>query len=98
MRWHGSLDRGWRVWERAFACGPIRSGGSTSRPRPPSTLDRPNGLTLDIAAERDAKLRALRCYASQMTDLIDDDPDAFRFTPAQLLPFLGDREIYIEVD
>ena len=62
------------------------------------TLNRPNGLTLDIAAERDAKLRALRCYASQMTDLIDDDPDAFCFTPAQLLPFLGDREIYIEVD
>ena len=61
-------------------------------------LSRPRGLTLDIIAERDAKLRAVGCYASQMTDLIDDDPDAFRFTPAQLLPFLGDREIYIEVD
>ena len=60
--------------------------------------DRPTGLRLAIAAERDAKLRAIQCYASQMTDLIDDDPDAFRFTEAQLLPFLGDREIYIEVD
>ena len=60
--------------------------------------DRPSGFRLDIATQRDAKLRAIRCYASQMTDLIDDDPDAFRFTPAQLLPFLGDREIYIEVD
>ena len=61
-------------------------------------LDRPTGFRLDIAAERDAKLRAIQCYASQMTDLIDDDPDAFRFTEAQLLPFLGNREIYIEVD
>ncbi len=60
--------------------------------------DRPTGFRLDIAAERDAKLRAIQCYASQMTDLIDDDPDAFRFTQAQLLPFLSDREIYIEVD
>lgn len=59
---------------------------------------RPRGFRLDIAAEREAKLRAIQCYASQMTDLIDDDPDAFRFTPAQLLPFLSDREIYIEVD
>ena len=61
-------------------------------------LDRPKGLTLDIASEREAKLRAIECYASQMTDLIADDPDAFRFTPAQLAPFLGDREIFIEVD
>ena len=60
--------------------------------------DRPKGFRLDIATERDAKQRAIQCYASQMTDLIDDDPDAFRFTSAQLLPFLGEREIYIEVD
>ena len=60
--------------------------------------DRPTGFRLDIEDERDAKLRAIQCYASQMTDLIDDDPDAFCFTPAQLSPFLGDREIYFEVE
>ena len=32
-----------------------------------------------------------------MTRLIDDDPGAFCFTEAQLAPFLGDIEIYIEV-
>ena len=58
----------------------------------------PKGFRLDITAEQDAKLRAIQCYGSQMTNLIDDDPDAFCFTQAQLLPFLGDREIYIEVD
>ena len=68
---------------------------------PPDTaidLDQPTGFRLDIASEREAKLQAIQCYASQMTDLIADDPDAFRFTQAQLMPFLGDREIYIEVN
>ncbi len=68
---------------------------------PPDTaldLVEPKGLRLDIASQREAKLLAIQCYASQMTDLIADDPDAFRFTQAQLAPFLGDREIYIEVD
>ena len=61
-------------------------------------IDSPRGFRLDITAEQDAKLRAIQCYGSQMTNLIDDDPGAFCFTQAQLLPFLGDREIYIEVD
>ena len=61
-------------------------------------LDQPKGLTLDMTSEREAKLRAIQCYASQMTDLIADDPNAFRFTPAQLAPFLRNREIFIEVD
>jgi LmbE family N-acetylglucosaminyl deacetylase len=57
----------------------------------------PRGLRLDITAERDAKLRAIDCYASQMTRLIDDDPEGFSFTEAQLAPFLGHAEIYIAV-
>ena len=68
---------------------------------PPDTaldLDEPTGFRLDITSRRETKLRAIECYASQMTDLIADDPDAFRFTSAQLAPFLSDREIYIEVD
>ena len=57
----------------------------------------PRGFRLDIAADRATKRRALDCYASQMTRLIDDDPDAFCFTEAQLAPFLGDAEIFLEV-
>ncbi|MGI3901034.1 MAG: PIG-L deacetylase family protein [Janthinobacterium lividum] len=57
----------------------------------------PQGFRLDIAEDRAAKLRAIDCYESQMTRMIDDDPDAFCFTEAQLAPFLGDTEIYIGV-
>lgn len=55
------------------------------------------GFRFDIAEHRAAKLRAIECYQSQMTRMIDDDPTAFCFTEAQLAPFLGDTEIYIEV-
>ncbi len=58
----------------------------------------PRGLRLDVSHQRNAKRRAIDCYASQMTDLIDDDPTAFRFTEDQLAPFLGSDEIYIAVD
>ncbi len=57
----------------------------------------PCGMRLDISAQRGRKKRALDCYASQMTDLIDDDPTAFRFTAAQLAPFIDSDEFYIEV-
>ena len=57
----------------------------------------PRGWRLDIAALRAAKRRAIDCYASQMTRLIDDDPSAFCFTEEQLLPFLGDAETFIAV-
>lgn len=57
----------------------------------------PRGIRLDIAADRAIKRRAIDCYASQMTRLIDDDPAAFCFTAAQLAPFLGDVETFLEV-
>ena len=57
----------------------------------------PRGWQLDIAALRAAKRRAIDCYASQMTRLIDDDPSAFCFTEEQLRPFLGDAETFIAV-
>ena len=57
----------------------------------------PRGYRLDVAAHRAAKRRALDCYASQMTRLIDDDPDGFCFTEEQLEPFLGDAETFIAV-
>ncbi len=57
----------------------------------------PRGHRLDIAAAQAAKRQAIDCYASQMTRMIDDDPSAFCFEAAQLAPFLGSVETFIEV-
>ncbi|WP_237478077.1 PIG-L deacetylase family protein [Lichenibacterium dinghuense] len=57
----------------------------------------PRGYRLDIAEARDDKRRAIDRYPSQMTRMIDDDPDAFCFTAEQLAPFLGAVETFIEV-
>lgn len=57
----------------------------------------PRGFRLDIAPEQTVKRRAIDCYPSQMTRMIDDDPEAFCFTEAQLAPFLGTVETFIEV-
>ncbi|PZA12876.1 PIG-L family deacetylase [Rhodopseudomonas palustris] len=66
---------------------------------PSLPLDRPkpSGLRLDIAAQLTRKRAAIAAHASQMTDLIDDDPDGFRFTTDTLAPFLGGFEHYIRL-
>jgi LmbE family N-acetylglucosaminyl deacetylase len=62
-------------------------------------LDRapPRGFRLDIACQQDIKRAAIAAHISQMTDLIDDDPEGFCFTEATLAPFLGSFEYFIEV-
>ena len=55
----------------------------------------PAGFRLAIDEVRAVKRDALTRYASQMTDLIDDDPGGFCFTEAQLAPFLGPFEYFI---
>jgi LmbE family N-acetylglucosaminyl deacetylase len=57
----------------------------------------PTAYRLDISQYRDRKLRAIAAHASQMTDLISDDPNGFRFDEASLAPFLGRYEYFIEV-
>ena len=57
----------------------------------------PAGFRLNIAEQTAVKRRALACYASQMTPLIDDDRDGFTFTQAQLAPFLRAHETFIAV-
>lgn len=57
----------------------------------------PNGYRLDISRWIGQKQAAIAAHRSQMTDLIDDDPDGFRFTPETLAPFLGPFEYFIEV-
>lgn len=57
----------------------------------------PQGLRLDVSADRARKRRAIDCHASQVTGLIADDPEGFVFTEAQLAPFLGDAETFIRI-
>ena len=52
---------------------------------------------IDISLYRDRKLKAIAAHASQMTDLISDDPEGFRFDESSLAPFLGQYEYFIEV-
>jgi LmbE family N-acetylglucosaminyl deacetylase len=51
---------------------------------------------LNIAEAVDAKQRAIHCHRSQTTDLIDDDPQAFRLDPAMLKRFELPWETYLE--
>jgi LmbE family N-acetylglucosaminyl deacetylase len=57
----------------------------------------PRGLRLDIAAHRDAKQAAIAAHRSQVTDLIDDDPEGFRLEPAMLARFAGRHEIFLAI-
>jgi LmbE family N-acetylglucosaminyl deacetylase len=54
----------------------------------------PEGFRLDITHEADAKRAAIAAHRSQMTDLIQDDPDGFRFNADSLAPFLTSFEVF----
>jgi LmbE family N-acetylglucosaminyl deacetylase len=56
----------------------------------------PSGLCLAIEDVLLQKRAAIEAHVSQMTDLIDDDPEGFRFTAETLKPFLRNHEFYIE--
>jgi LmbE family N-acetylglucosaminyl deacetylase len=66
---------------------------------PETDSDRPipTGRRLDVTRWLAAKHGAVAAHASQMTDLIADDPEGFRFKPETLAPFLGQFEYFIEV-
>ena len=57
----------------------------------------PQGCRIDIADVRATKRAAIDAHVSQMTDLIADDPEGFRFTEETLAPFLGPFEYFIEM-
>ena len=57
----------------------------------------PQGLRIDISNHQASKRQALAAHASQMTDLISDDPAGFRFSAKTLAPFLGLFEYFIEM-
>jgi LmbE family N-acetylglucosaminyl deacetylase len=54
-------------------------------------------IRIDISKHKVRKLAAIEAHASQMTDLISDDPEGFRFNEQSLAPFLGNCEYFIEV-
>ena len=51
---------------------------------------------VDISRVADKKLRAVAAHVSQITGLIDDDPEGFRLTPEILRHFARPLEIYFE--
>jgi LmbE family N-acetylglucosaminyl deacetylase len=57
----------------------------------------PRGVRVDVSAWLDAKARAVAAHVSQMTELIDDDPEGFRFTPDKLAPFQQSFETFLEI-
>ena len=57
----------------------------------------PRGCRIDISPWLVAKHAAIAAHASQLTDLIADDPDGFRFDDRTIAPFMGPYEYYFEV-
>jgi LmbE family N-acetylglucosaminyl deacetylase len=53
------------------------------------------GWRLDIAAHLPAKMQAIAAHKSQLSDLIDDDPDGFRLPPALLAVFERAYEVLL---
>lgn len=71
------------VWELATGKNAPRSDEMTA-------------FRLDISGVVNIKQTAIRAHVSQVSDLIDDDPKAFRLTPEILRHFADDWEIYLE--
>ncbi len=57
----------------------------------------PKGLRFDISNFLDAKAAAIAAHRSQVTDLIDDDPNGFRLTDEMLANFARPYEILLAV-
>jgi len=75
----------------------ITSG--TWRVDPATEIDEPppHGVRADVSAWLSSKRAAIAAHASQMTDLIDDDPTCFRFDERTIAPFIGPYEYLFEV-
>ena len=57
----------------------------------------PVGWRVDISPWLEAKRDAVAAHASQMTALVPDDPQGFRFTAETIAPFHGPFEYFFEV-
>ena len=59
--------------------------------------DSVNAWRLDISKVLELKQQAIAQYRSQISNLIDDDPEGFRLTPEMISNFTHPWEIYLEV-
>lgn len=84
------LSPGLKLWAYPIWGWHIDASSETQQPTP-------KAFRIDISQYRDRKRKAIDAYASQMTDLIRDDPDGFQFDEKSLAPFLGRFEYFIEV-
>ncbi len=73
---------------------PIWDWDSKQRQNFPESI---NAWRLDISSVLELKQQAIAQYRSQISDLIDDDPEGFRLTPEMLRNFTQPWEIYLEV-
>jgi len=55
------------------------------------------GANIDITPYVAAKRRAIACHRSQYSDLIDDDPDAFKMSPEFVAHFARPSEVFIDM-
>ena len=65
----------------------------------PDDTPRPNEVRagqVDITAVREQKHRAIAAHVSQVTQLIDDDPEAFWLRPDLLVYFEGNTELFFD--
>jgi LmbE family N-acetylglucosaminyl deacetylase len=69
-----------------------------SLPAQASVPEAPRGWRFDGRAQRVRKRDAIACHRSQTTNLIDDDPAAFRLDTTTLARFDRDDEIFLELD
>lgn len=58
--------------------------------------DEVRAVQVDITPMRDKKHRAIAAHASQVTQLIDDDPEAFWLRPDLLVYFEGNSELFFK--
>jgi LmbE family N-acetylglucosaminyl deacetylase len=79
-----------KLWAYPIWGWHLEPGGEMDQPLPKS-------VRVDISKYRDRKFAAIYAHASQMTNVIGDDPDGFRFNQKSLAPFLGPYEYFIEV-
>jgi LmbE family N-acetylglucosaminyl deacetylase len=56
----------------------------------------PRGFRIEMTRHLPAKRRAIASHRSQMSDLIDDDPQGFRLDPAMVSRFERPFELYLE--
>jgi LmbE family N-acetylglucosaminyl deacetylase len=74
---------------------PIWDWDSNQRGSPPESLE-VTTWRLNINTVVELKQQAIAAYRSQITDLIDDDPEGFRLSPEMLENFTRPWEVYLE--